>query len=80
MQAIVVKAEDKSELRSAILKAAQDIFLEEGFEKFSMRRLARKVGYSPTTLYNYFKDKRDLIYSLCEDLFASYLDALTAVG
>lgn len=76
MQAVAVRAEDKSELRATILQAAQDLFLEEGFEKFSMRRLARKIGYSPTTLYNYFKDKQDLIYSLCEDLFASYLDAL----
>lgn len=76
MQAVAVRTEDKSELRDAILRAAQDIFLEEGFEQFSMRRLARKVGYSPTTLYNYFKDKQDLIYSLCEDLFACYLDAL----
>ncbi len=76
MQVLAVRADDKSELRNAILQAAQDLFLEEGFEQFSMRRLARKVGYSPTTLYNYFKDKQDLVYSLCEDLFASYLEAL----
>lgn len=76
MQAVAFKTEDRSELRDVILQAAQDIFLEEGFEQFSMRRLARKVGYSPTTLYNYFKDKQDLVYSLCEDLFASYLDEL----
>lgn len=73
MQAVVFDFGDRSDLRDTILQAAQELFVEEGFEHFSMRRLARKIGYSPTTLYNYFRDKQDLVYSLCEDLFRQYL-------
>jgi AcrR family transcriptional regulator len=80
MQATASKAEGKPDLRQAILRAAQDLFLEAGYEQFSMRRLARRVGYSPTTLYIYFRDKRDLIYSLCEDLFQQYLAELKQVA
>lgn len=43
-----------------------------------MRKLAAKIEHSPTTIYLYFRDKDDLLYSLCEELFATlfqnYLD------
>jgi AcrR family transcriptional regulator len=80
MQAVARKNEKKPELRETILQAAQELFLEVGFEHFSMRRLARKVGYSPTTLYIYFRDKQDIIYSLCEGLFEQYLAELRQVA
>lgn len=80
MQTAALKVDDKQALRETILQAAQGLFLEEGFEQFSMRRLARKVGYSPTTLYIYFRDKQDIIFSLCEELFDHYLTELQRVA
>lgn len=60
----------KENLRQEILDAASEMFAAEGFENVSMRKIAEKIEYSPTTIYLYFKDKSDLIFQLCEESFA----------
>ncbi len=46
--------------REAILDAARDAFLEEGFAATSMSTIAARVGGSKATLYTYFKSKEEL--------------------
>ena len=58
---------EKKELRQEILDAARDLFVREGFENVSMRKIAEKIEYSPTTIYLYFQDKADLLDCLCEE-------------
>jgi len=55
---------EKEEMRDMILKTANKLFAEHGFEKVSMRNIADAIEYSPTTIYLYFKDKNELFYSL----------------
>ena len=55
------REQEKEELRQTILKAAGALFLEQGYDGFSMRHLAESIGYSPATLYLYFRDKDDLL-------------------
>ncbi len=64
------RAREREQLRQEILDAARDLFIREGYESLSMRRIAEKIEYSPTTIYLYFKDKSDLLYNLCEETFA----------
>src|SRR5580692_5765674 len=64
------RAREKKELRQEILDAARDMFVREGFENVSMRKIAEKIEYSPTTIYLYFKDKADLLDCICEETFA----------
>ncbi len=64
------RAREKKELRQEILDAARDLFVREGFENVSMRKIAEKIEYSPTTIYLYFKDKSDLLDCICEETFA----------
>jgi len=59
----------KEEFRNAILEAARELFSSDGYWNFSMRKLARRIGYSPTTIYLYFKDKDDLLFCLCEGFY-----------
>ena len=59
-------------MRGAILKAAGDEFLEHGYENFSLRRVAERIGYSPTTIYLYFKDKDDLLLATVQDGFRNF--------
>ncbi|MFN0167392.1 MAG: TetR/AcrR family transcriptional regulator [Bryobacteraceae bacterium] len=63
------KARHRSELRQEILEAARDLFVTEGVRNVSMRRIAEKIEYSPTTIYLHFKDKEDLLFQICEDTF-----------
>ncbi len=60
----------REELRQEILDAAREMFIEEGYENVSMRRLAERIEYSPTTIYLYFKDKAELFNQLCDETFA----------
>src|SRR5208283_6230223 len=64
------KLRQKKFLRQEILDAASDLFGKEGFENVSMRKIAEKIEYSPTTIYLYFKDKADLLDCICEETFA----------
>ena len=66
----------KEEFRREILNAARDLFIEVGYEKFSMRRLAEKIDYSPTTIYHYFKNKDDLLFAICEKVAEQFLAKL----
>ncbi len=55
---------EKEEMKELILKTANRLFAENGFEKVSMRNIADEIEYSPTTIYLYFKDKNELFYAL----------------
>lgn len=60
---------EKENLRQEILDAAREMFAIEGYANVSMRKIADKIEYSPTTIYLYFKDKNDLLNQICEDTF-----------
>jgi AcrR family transcriptional regulator len=60
---------EKGELRQLILDTARQLFLEEGFDAVTMRRIADKIEYTPTTIYLHFKDKEALFRELIEDDF-----------
>ncbi len=76
------KERQKEELRGKILEAAKALFIERGFEDTSIRNIAEKIEYSPTTIYLYFKDKDDIFYALHQEGFVllnQYLRALQNV-
>jgi AcrR family transcriptional regulator len=51
-------------MEEKILLATDNIFSSQGFQKISIRNVANHLGYSPATIYLYYKDKDHLIYSL----------------
>lgn len=62
--------------RQRILAAARDLFASEGYEAVSMRKIARLIDQSPTTIYLYFRDKRELVACIAEEFFAHLVAAL----
>jgi AcrR family transcriptional regulator len=58
------KERDRVEMRQRIIDAAIQMFLEEGYEKTSIRNIAEKIEYSPATIYLYYKDKDELLYDV----------------
>jgi AcrR family transcriptional regulator len=63
---------EKAELRTKILDAARELFVTEGYEAVTMRKVAEKVEYSPTAIYLHFEDKDALIRALCTNDFESF--------
>ena len=70
---------EKEELRQDILDAARELFVTEGYENVSMRRVAEKIEYSPTTIYLYFEDKASLLYAICEETFAKLAKRMESI-
>jgi AcrR family transcriptional regulator len=73
------KAREKEELRQEILDAARDLFVREGIQSVSMRRIADQVEYSPGTIYLYFKDKAEIVRTLCDETFFKLDQRLRAI-
>jgi AcrR family transcriptional regulator len=71
---------EKEDLRQEILDAARQLFLKNGFDNVSMRQIAEKIEYSPTTIYLYFADKSELFSSLCEETFAKLEAELSTIA
>src|SRR5260221_2882801 len=72
--------QEKQELRHAILTAAGELFLEHGYERFSLRKVAERIGYSPTTIYLYFRDKDDLLFTVVDEGFGRFGQQLEAAA
>ncbi len=63
------KAREREELKQQILDAARELFVRDGYESVSMRKIADKIEYSPAAIYTYFKDKDEILDCLCEETF-----------
>ena len=73
------RARQKRFLRQEILDAASELFVRNGYENVSMRRIADKIEYSPTTIYIYFKDKAELLEQVCKETFARLVQRLSKI-
>jgi AcrR family transcriptional regulator len=58
------KERERADMQKRILEAAQNIFLADGFDGLSIRKIADVIEYSPATIYLYFKDKDEILYHL----------------
>jgi AcrR family transcriptional regulator len=69
MSAITRRRKYQGELRRVILDAAREILVREGYEKFSMRKLAGRIEYSPGSVYLHFHSKEELFRCLTDESF-----------
>ena len=63
------KENEKSEMKELILKTAMKLFLDKGFNNITIRNIAEKIEYSPATIYLYFKNKDEILYTLRSEGF-----------
>lgn len=70
---------EKAEMRRKIMTAAVEIIEEEGYEQLSIRKIAAKIEYSPTTIYLYYKDKAEIITDMSEVLYGKVMEHAEAV-
>lgn len=70
------KEREREEVKDLILNAAREIFLSEGYENTSIRKIATKIEYSPGIIYHHFKDKNELLLALHDKAFECKIEAL----
>ncbi len=66
------KERHRDELKKNILAAAEDLFITDGYQNVSMRKIAERIEYSPTTIYRLFKNKAEIM----EHLIAAGYDGI----
>jgi AcrR family transcriptional regulator len=71
---------ERRQLREAILETASAQLIEQGYEKFSLREVAERTGYAPTTIYRCFRDRDDLLANVLGDAFARFARALRSAA
>ncbi|MGZ8269683.1 MAG: TetR/AcrR family transcriptional regulator [Methylophilus sp.] len=57
---------DKQKIRTLIIDAARELFVSKGVEAVTMREIAKRIGYSATSIYIYFSDKEALLRAICD--------------
>lgn len=65
MGVIERRERERLETRERILDAARELFVTEGYDGVTMRKVAEKIEYSPTAIYVHFRDKQQLFLELC---------------
>lgn len=63
------KQNENKRLRQMILDAALRVFAGQGYDKVSMRKIAALIDYSPTTIYQFFKNKEELLQNIAAAVF-----------
>src|SRR5213596_1768898 len=60
---------DREAVQRAILDAARDLFVADGYQNVSIRKIAERIEYSPAAIYGYFPSKDDIFFALAEEGF-----------
>src|SRR5215467_14313611 len=60
---------DREAVRRSILDAARELFVSEGYQNVSIRKIAERIEYSPAAIYSYFPSKDDIFFALAEEGF-----------
>lgn len=63
-------------MREMILTEASQMFIEEGYDKTSIRKIADKIEYSPATIYLYFKDKDEIFHAIHDKAFEKFFEVM----
>jgi len=62
-----VKTEiERQHLRTFIIDVARELFVTKGYEAVTMREIAKRIGYSATSIYLHFADKESLLRAVCD--------------
>ena len=72
MGTIERRERERLETRGRIMDAARELLARDGYDAVSMRRIADAIEYSPTAIYVHFKDKQDLLLSICQADFGAF--------
>jgi AcrR family transcriptional regulator len=73
------RARGRDGVRPVLIEAARDVLGQDGYEGLTIRRVAERAEYSLGTVYSYFADKDDLLYTLVQEDFRRLTEQLATI-
>jgi AcrR family transcriptional regulator len=70
---------ERQQLRTLIIDAARELFVLKGVEAVTMREIAKRIGYSATSIYLHFADKEAVLKAICDTDFLALAQAQTHI-
>jgi len=64
----MAKKNAKTERKNKIIESALKIFAEKGFQDATISEISKAAGVSDATVYEYFKTKEDLLFTIPEEI------------
>lgn len=71
--------EGSTKKRAAILSAARDLFLADGFDRTSVDAVAARAEVSKRTVYDYFGDKQTLLQAVVDGVGQSLITTIRRI-
>lgn len=72
--------EQKKEVRDDLIAVGRNLFAVEDPSTVSLRRIATEAGYSPGTVYKYFRDQHELFIAIREQDMSRVVDNLEKIA
>ncbi|MDO8960784.1 MAG: TetR/AcrR family transcriptional regulator [Methylophilus sp.] len=69
----------REQFRTLIIDNARDLFVSKGVEAVTMREIAKRIGYSATSIYLHFADKEALLRAICDTDFLKLATTLKEI-
>ncbi len=69
-----------NETRGAILAAARNAFATHGYEKATIRGIAREADVDPALVHHFYGSKAEVFQAAVSDVLAPIAEAMDAVG
>lgn len=66
------------EMKELILSAASSIISDEGLDGLSIRKIAKKIEYSPSIIYHYFNDKEEILNNVMQRGYKKIVSAVSS--
>lgn len=74
------RVREREDVRSRILDAARELFVQRGYEATTMRAIAEKIEFTPTAIYHHFASKEALLHEICATDFAQLAGSFQKIG
>jgi AcrR family transcriptional regulator len=66
-----LRERNKQSARETIVRAAADLFSQHGYATTTLAEIAAASGIAPSTLFNYYPSKSDIVFSLFNEVIES---------
>lgn len=73
------KKREREQKRQLMLEAAEELILEKGLDQLNMDEVAVRSEFSKGSLYQYFKNKNDLVLGICHKATSLLSDEISKV-